>query len=249
MNNTFILELNKSISPNPNNNFYEDIWKEYEKVILQSLITTFGLDFIIRDQDGGDVDTILGVKNSGRFKNENYNIQYSQRESYDHKYVEGPGSRYNAMKSGARIRYGEDNNNNFVIDAYEDKPLHFLGKGPNYPTEIKAELDHVIAAKSIYDDKGRLLSGLSAKELADSEYNLQWTNAHLNKSMKDVEIPEYISKHPELSEDIKSRMQSIYDKAKEDYDDKIAKAYYLGQSFRNDILKASAKVGFEMNID
>lgn len=39
-------------------NAYSSIFQQYEKVIIDSLITSFGLDFLIQDQHGGDVDTI-----------------------------------------------------------------------------------------------------------------------------------------------------------------------------------------------
>ncbi|MFR2768279.1 MAG: hypothetical protein ACLTAI_08320 [Thomasclavelia sp.] len=41
---------------------YLSIWKEYESVILQKdLVTSFGLDFIVQDRHGGDVDTVHNV--------------------------------------------------------------------------------------------------------------------------------------------------------------------------------------------
>ena len=92
----------------------------------------------------------------------------------------GTGTNFQRIKHEAREKYREDNNT--VKDAYEDKDLGFLGKSKNRPTESSAELDHVISAKSIHDDRGRVLSGCSTKDLADREVNLQWTNEHLNKS-------------------------------------------------------------------
>ena len=46
-------------------NEYVSIFQQYEKVIIDSLITSFGLDFIIQDQHGGDVDTIHNVRQIG----------------------------------------------------------------------------------------------------------------------------------------------------------------------------------------
>ena len=43
-------------------NVYNSIFEEYERVVIQSLITSFGLDFLVRDQHGGDVDTIHNVR-------------------------------------------------------------------------------------------------------------------------------------------------------------------------------------------
>lgn len=37
---------------------FETLFSEYERVIMHSIITSFGLDFLIKDQHGGDVDVI-----------------------------------------------------------------------------------------------------------------------------------------------------------------------------------------------
>ena len=42
----YFSELYQGLEPDPQNNVFEDIWGEYERVILHSLVTTFGLDFI-----------------------------------------------------------------------------------------------------------------------------------------------------------------------------------------------------------
>ena len=60
-------------------NEYVSIFQQYEKVIIDSLITSFGLDFIIQDQHGGDVDTIHNVRQIGvdelmKYKNSSKNI-------------------------------------------------------------------------------------------------------------------------------------------------------------------------------
>lgn len=40
-------------SPMEEDNVCESIFKQYERVVVESLITSFGLDFIVRDQHGG----------------------------------------------------------------------------------------------------------------------------------------------------------------------------------------------------
>lgn len=42
-------------------NVFRTVWNEYERVILQSLVTSFGLDGLIHYQRGEDVDTIYNV--------------------------------------------------------------------------------------------------------------------------------------------------------------------------------------------
>ena len=48
---------------------FSEMWKAYRGVVLHSIVTSFGLDFIVRDQHGGDVDTIHGVRETGQYKN------------------------------------------------------------------------------------------------------------------------------------------------------------------------------------
>lgn len=63
--NSFVAELNSGFSSEPDENVFVSIWNEYERVIMQSLITSFGLDFLAHDQHGGDVDTIHNVRQIG----------------------------------------------------------------------------------------------------------------------------------------------------------------------------------------
>lgn len=248
------------------NEFYQDnnenvlslLFKEYERVIFRSIITAFGLDAFIRDQYGGDVDTIFNVRKFGHdskitYKSTSNESAYKNRGEYSHKLVEGAGTNFQKIKHEARLKYGEDNKNT-VQDAYEDKPLAFLGKSKGHPTDKSAELDHVIAAKHIHDDRGRVLAGLSTQEMADSRNNLKWTNEHLNKSMGQDEIPDYIATHPELSEDTKSRMMDAYNQARAAYEDKIKKAYYFDfenpncRQFYKETALAAGKRGVEMGL-
>ncbi len=228
----FISNIEPRFNRNSDETVLESIFQEYEHVVFKSIITAFGLDLFIKDQYGGDVDTIHTVREIDadprmHYKNTSNQESYENREVYSHKLVEGAGSNFQRIKHEARQKYYEDPKQNTVQDAYEDKPLGFLGRSKGHPTDKSAELDHVISAKKIHDDRGRVLSGLTAAELADSEDNLKWTNEHLNKSMNAEDIPDYIAAHPELPEDVKARMQDAYNQAKASYEKKIEKAYYF----------------------
>ena len=256
--NNFVSEIKPNFYSNENESVFDSLFKEYERVIFRSLISSFGLDLIIKDQYGGDVDTIHNVRqisNDGHmtYKNTSNSDAYNNRDKYSHKDVEGTGTNFQKIKHAARKQYGE-NNNNTVQDAYEDKPLGFLGKSKDHPTDKSAELDHVISAKNIHDDRARVLSGLSTADLADSEDNLKWTNEHLNKSMGADEIPDYIATHPELPEDVKNRMMDAYNQAKSSYEDRINRAYYFDFSnpqcrqFYKDTFTAASKRGIQMGL-
>ena len=83
---SFVAALNNDMNAydvNPKEKIFESIWKEYESVILQSLVTSFGLDFIVHDQHGGDVDTVHNVRQISidpemKYKNYNNSVKYCQ---------------------------------------------------------------------------------------------------------------------------------------------------------------------------
>lgn len=235
-------------------NVFETIWDQYEQVIVESLISSFGLDFIIKDQLGGDVDTIHNVRGSNpetipAFKNKKYQEAYKGREKYSHKMVDGKDTNFQRIKKEARTSYERSGNVSTVRDAYENKDLYFLGNKKNkHPTDVNANLDHVISAKEIYDDPGRILAGIDAKDLADDKDNLKWTNEKLNKSMGEKSIPEYIKSHQELDKNTQQHMMSAYNRSKKNYEHRIAVAYYTSSAFAKDTAIAAGKVGIKMGI-
>ena len=46
----YISALANSKCTNPNSNVFNSIWQSYERVVLHSLVTSFGLDFFAQDQ-------------------------------------------------------------------------------------------------------------------------------------------------------------------------------------------------------
>lgn len=231
-------------------NVYNSIFEQYERVVIQSLITSFGLDFLVRDQHGGDVDTINNVRQIGKdgqmkYKNKRNEEAYNNRGNYDgiayHK-----GGNFQQKKHEAREKWQATGKN--IKDEYTNEDIGFYGHTKSIPPNKKAELVHIIAAKEIHEDKGRLLSGLVGKELADSEDNFGWTNKSLNASMQDKSIQEYIKAHPELDEETKKRMLEKDKQARKAYNEKINRTYYTNPAFFKDTVKAAGKVGIAMGL-
>ena len=82
-NAAFIGQLKNRGDIEPDENVFHAVWNEYERVILQSLVTSFGLDGLIHDQRGGDVDTIYNVRhekdeNGAVFKNVSNQAAYDK---------------------------------------------------------------------------------------------------------------------------------------------------------------------------
>ena len=243
----FINELNNSVSPDPENNVFADIWKQYERVVLHSLITSFGLDFLVRDQHGGDVDTVRGVR-EGIYKNPDNAAAYAARGDYDSiAYHTDP--RYVSKVRSARAAYNADGTT--VADAYvPGRKLHFT-KASGVGTTGRANLDHVVAAKEIHDDAGRVLAGVDGVDLANSDYNLRFTNEQLNKSKGEASVDTVIErgvKGEPLPEEVAERMRAEDQQARAHMDEEINRAYYSSARFLGDAAAAACKRGVEMGI-
>lgn len=194
------------------------LFRQYERVLVESLVTSFALDFLVKDQYGGDVDTIHNVRKIGQddkmtYKNMLNQQEYEQRGEYVYdSYHSGKDTNYAKMTHELREAAQKEGKPVPIKDEYTGDTIYVLGKSKGAPPDKRASLDHVLTAKTIHEDRGRVLSGIKGEELADARDNLRWTNTSLNSSMgatKDssgdpVEIPEYIALHPELPEETKA---------------------------------------------
>ena len=188
---TFVSQVN--IDDSPIEDSYETIFSQYEKVVVQALVSSFGLDFLIQDQHGGDVDTIHNVREIGKDPEMNYkkttnSSRYKKRGKYNsgeyHKESrDGKKTNFAALKSEKKKEYFENGNKDFEDEYTTKTNLGFFGKSKNAPSNRNAELDHIVEANAIHDDPGRVLAKLDGKKLADSPENFAWTNKSLNASM------------------------------------------------------------------
>lgn len=90
MVNSYAANVGKNYTPDPNENIFDSIFREYEHVIFESIISSFGLDFIVKDRHGGDVDTINNVRKIGSdpdmvYKNKDNENAYNNRGDYNSK--------------------------------------------------------------------------------------------------------------------------------------------------------------------
>ena len=220
----------------------KDLFQEYEKIAVESIITSFGLDALLfgtKDQHGGDVDTIHNVRNAKNdpefaYKNEENGAAYHRRDRYDGASYHGSNEEYNSF----RIRYKEEKQQGTLRDEYT---------GERFSKDDKTDLDHVVAAKEIYDDPGRVLAGLSGEELANTESNFKITNPHTNRSKSDKSMEEYLKVHAdEYTEEQRALMLERDREARAEIERKINLAYYTGTRFMKDTALAAGKVGARM---
>ncbi len=251
-------------------NVYNSIFQQYERIVIQSLITSFGLDFLVQDQYGGDVDTIHNVRQIGKDKEMTYKNKRNEVASNNqiaYKEVDyRADSRYRDKKRLAHKEYNEKGT--LIKDVYTGKSLRYA-KASAIPKELQVELDHVVECKGIHEDKGRILSGLNGVDLANSDDNYAWTNKSMNASMgswarqvndkwkkehgcdaplSEVDMKAYLKAHPEIDTKTRERMLAQYDKSRKAYDDKINRAYYTSPAFFKDTAKAAGKVGVAMGL-
>lgn len=264
---TFVKEVRNIPDVEPDDNVFQSIWAEYERVILRSLVTSFGLDILIKDQYGGDVDTIYNVRRIGEglgkdpqmaYKNKQNAEDYKNRGEYDrHEYHE-KNPYYKQKTTEARKNFNEKGE--WVQDGYVNGNKVAYNKALS--DEQRAELDHIVAAKEIHDDPGRVLAGLNGSDLANNEDNLIFTNMKLNNNMRNKSVEEYIQwceKNPDqvnykgkrgepLPEDVKEKLRKEYNEAKAKYEAKLAKAYYTSPKFLKDTATAAGRRGVEMGV-
>ncbi len=275
MGAAFAVKSTYGFQPEPNEDLMDSIFKQYERVIVESLITSFGLDFFINDQHGGDVDTIHNVRKIGTdenmtYKNKSNEVAYEKQERYNANISTEYHSHEKYKSINAENKAKKEAGN--LVDAYTGNKVK-----PN----SKTDLDHVISAKEIHSDRGRVLSGLKGTDLANCEENLKATDSSINRSKKEKNVNDFITKLDSSSEERKSElarlkakdksqltekdkkiihkyerleavdrdeMKKVDANSRKNYEAKIAKEYYTSPKFAKDVTSAAGKLGATMGI-
>jgi hypothetical protein len=214
------------------------LFQQYEGIIIRSLITTFGLDFIIQDQYGGDVDTIHNVNQIGKnsnmvYKNHANEVAYDERGEYNSK-------DYHSYETYIKINrtLSADKKAGQLDDAYT---------GERFARNDTTNLDHVDPAKGIHDDRGRVLADIDGPQLANLPENLKMTNEHTNKSKKADDMKTFLKKHgDEYTEAEKKKMLDADQTARKAIEREIEIKYYTSARFRRDLTVAAGKVSVKM---
>lgn len=263
MTNSAVL-FDKGYAPDPSEPLFTSIFQQYERVLVESLITSFGLDFIVQDQHGGDVDTIHNVRQIGADKKMTYKsaqnqANYENRGQYD-RVAYHADSRYTNAVKAAKKEF--DAHGTKIDDTYVPGNKVIPRMERSISRGKQGQLDHVMSAEEIHNDPGRVLAGMDGLALANRPGNLRYTNAALNRNMSNMSVEEYIAwceanpskvnwngnQGEPLPEEIKERLRKEYYRAKKEYDADLARTYYTSAEFRKDMTCAAAKVGVRMGI-
>ena len=80
--------------------------------------------------------------------------------------------------------------------------------GKKFEQTDKANLDHVVSRKEIYENKRRKQASIDTKDLANKKSNLAPTNESLNKSKGAKSNKEYVEKRQKREETLRKQNQS-----------------------------------------
>ena len=131
------------------------ITEELHKTIIQSLVSSFGLDFLLfEDKKGGDVDTIHNVR---AYHNGETDINISDKTKSDL----NNNLKYSAKDNNGNKIFRYHEHDNYKKRGKSDKELHNQGllhddyRNDNMKANEKSQLDHKISAHEIHTDGGR----------------------------------------------------------------------------------------------
>jgi len=241
---------------------FEQLISDCKKEVINSIVTPFGLGRVVSayDKVGGNVNTIHNVRN-GIYANEEDKKAYDNRGDYN-------SDEYHKHKQ-------------YIATNRKNSQLQKEGKLSDYMTGKKLDknsgndLDHVVSAKEIHDDDGRVLAGIDGADLANSENNLKATSKTNNRSKKADSMETFI-KRKRKNENIKEiqklqsknnlttdeqnrlrklkELQKINDKkaleadkkARKEIEDKINTSYYTSDKFIKNLGKESLNEGGKM---
>lgn len=268
MTTQFVSEIDSNLIVNDKKETKKSIFGEYERVIIDSLLQTFGLDFIILDQYGGDVDTIHNLEQVGdnsrmSIKNSETRHKYEARGEYDsHKY-------HSDKQYIARNReFSKQRKSGGIKDAYTKETLH-----------ESHDLDHIISAKSMHDNASVYATSLDPVTLVNSDDNLVPTISSVNRSKGAKSVSQFLSdwestremrqtkikelhnkpvltdkerkqlkKYEELEKLKPEEVKKLYNKSKQSMTNKLNKDYYTSSKFAKDTTKAALKLGGKMAV-
>lgn len=169
------------------------------------------------------------------YKNKINEEHYNSHGNYDsNKYHSNPAYKKKNKSVSEQKKAG------VLVDEYTGKKISRNGK---------TDLDHVISAKEIHDDRGRVLAGINGVELANSDENLKATNPHTNRTKRDDSMDDFLDKHgDEYTDEQKEKMKNIDKESRKSYEKKLAKKYYTSPQFAKDTALAAGKVGVKMGL-
>lgn len=235
---------------------------ECKYTVIQSIVIPFGLGGVVAnlDKDGGNVDTIHNVRQK---------VWATKKEKKRYK---GKGE-YNSADYHGDRRYRERNradskkqNKGLLRDGYTGKKL---GK------DAKRDLDHIISASEIHNDRGRVLAEIGGPEVANVKSNFTSTNRSINRAKGARTVDEFydglkspkkerqkLESKSKLSSRERKKLRKLKalesidpdklkekdKKARSEYNKTLSKKYYTSKKFIKNTAVTSAKEGAKIGV-
>lgn len=181
---------------------FKTLMNSYEEVIMKSLITSFGLDFIlVKDRHGGDVDTIHNVREIQNERNlpenqKKFSGYANQQNQHEYENITPYNTKNENGKKIIADQYHQHSNyKKRNKEASEQKKAGILKdsySGNTISPDGKVDLDHTISAKEIHEDAGRVLAGIDGVELANKDTNLNHTDASINRPKQAKSVNKFL---------------------------------------------------------
>ncbi len=172
-------QLIKSLRDEFNEEKFHILLDSCRHEVIKAIVTPLGLGKIVAhyDKNGGNVDTIHNVR-KGIYVSSEEESKYNNLEEYNTQVYHSHPKYIEKNKTDAIKQ-----KNGKLIDGYTGRKL---------TTKSKRDLDHIISAKEIHDDPGRILAELDGAELANSETNLVSTERVINRAKKAKNTEEFL---------------------------------------------------------
>lgn len=178
-----------------------DVLKEFEKTVLEKLVQSFGLDFILlNDKLGGEVDTIHNVR-QGIFATKKEKEKYQNRSKYDSHQYHGDQRYIQYNKHLSELKKQGN-----LTDGYTHKQFD--------PNNI-INLDHIISANEIHNDPARILAEQNGVALANDKSNFAPTHQAINKAKNASKMSDFIESMDKRVAYKKEGLQKIKEKLKD----------------------------------
>lgn len=238
------------------------LFEQCQKNAIDAVVGHFGLAAVVlNSKDGGNVNTTHNVR-KGIYASEAEKQRYENRGEYD-------SGHYHTDKD-------------YIAIKKEQGEIKKQGKSIDYMTGKKiklndsADLDHMVSAKTIHDDRARVLAQIDGAKLANTQDNLTLTDSTLNRSKKTKTAEQFLARRDERITELKQAEQKrgyltqselneqrklkkqkeindeefkkAYNESKENIDKEVDRAYYESAKPYKEALMTGAQDAGKMAI-
>lgn len=178
---------------------------ELNKTITKSLVTTFGLDFLLfEDKKGGEVATVHNARQRQKGDLETYMPQsvqdeYKNRGDYKPEKLDETGNVVIGQNGKAQREDLYHTHSNYIAKGRADKKQHKAGglvdeyRDTHMAGDESRQLDHIIASHEVHNDAGRILAELNGPDIANQNSNFQSTHYYINNLKSNHSVEEFLT--------------------------------------------------------